>query len=269
MSIWIGEIQWMRRNGFEESRNPILKPLDTIECRDAILATDGTEPEWPEADVVIGNPPFLGYSLQREMLGEDYTDAVRSLYKGAVPAFADLVCYWFHKAGELVASGGISRAGLVATNSVRGGKNRVVLDGIVARSAIYDAWADEPWVVDGAAVRVSLVCFTAKDAKLAARLDGAPVRNINADLTATSDLTTASKLPSNRFTAFIGGMKKGAFDVPGNLAREWLQLPANPNGRPNSDVLRPWMNGMDVTRRPSGKWVVDFGHDMTETEAAL
>ena len=50
----------MRRNGFAEARDPILKPLDTIECRDAILTTDSAEPEWPPADVVIGNPPFLG-----------------------------------------------------------------------------------------------------------------------------------------------------------------------------------------------------------------
>ena len=69
VSVWIGEIQWMRRNGFSESRDPILKPLDTIECRDAILAPDGTEPEWPEADVVIGNPPFLGNRRMRRELG--------------------------------------------------------------------------------------------------------------------------------------------------------------------------------------------------------
>ena len=63
VSVWIGEIQWMRRNGFSESHDPILKPLDTIECRDAILTPDNTEPDWPEADVVIGNPPFLGTKL--------------------------------------------------------------------------------------------------------------------------------------------------------------------------------------------------------------
>ena len=57
VSGWVGEIQWMRRNGFSEARDPILKPLDTIECRDAILTPDGTEPNWPAADVVIGNPP--------------------------------------------------------------------------------------------------------------------------------------------------------------------------------------------------------------------
>ena len=72
MSVWIGEIQWMRRNGFGEARDPILKPLDTIECRDAILAPDGTEPDWPDADVIIGNPPFLGGKLLITHLGEGY-----------------------------------------------------------------------------------------------------------------------------------------------------------------------------------------------------
>ena len=271
VSVWIGEIQWMRRNGFSNSTDPILDPLNTIECRDAILTSDGCEPEWPEADVIIGNPPFLGYSPQRETLGDDYIDAVRSLYRGSIPAFADLVCYWFHKASRLIASNGITRVGLVATNSIRGGKNRVVLDQIVdGDSMIYDAWEDEPWIVDGAAVRVSLVCFGACDAGLPVRLNGEDVIQINSDLTAaTADLTVAVRLADNRGSAFVGGMKKGAFDISGDLARKWLQLPTNPNGRPNADVLKPWMNGMDVTRCLAGKWIIDFGHEMSETEAAL
>ena len=95
VSVWIGEIQWMRRNGFYESTDPILKPLDTIECRDAILTPDGTEPEWPTADVVIGNPPFLGARLQIWTLNEDYMSRLRRTYSGRVPGGADLVCYWF------------------------------------------------------------------------------------------------------------------------------------------------------------------------------
>ena len=60
VTIWIGELQWMIENGFGASKNPILKPMDQIECRDAILNGDGTEPEWPTVDVIVGNPPFLG-----------------------------------------------------------------------------------------------------------------------------------------------------------------------------------------------------------------
>ena len=270
VSVWIGEIQWMRRNGFSEARDPILKPLDTIECRDAIMAPDYTEPDWPEADAVIGNPPFLGYSPQRETLGDDYTDAMRRLYQGAIPAFADLVCYWFQKAGKLIACNKIARAGLVATNSIRGGRNRTVLDRLVQDTVVFDAWSDEPWVVDGAAVRVSLVCFGRQGTEADNRLNGTRTSHINADLTAAgADLTTARRLAGNRSAAFIGGMKKGSFDIPGDLARTWLRMPANPNDRTNADVLKPWMNGMDLTRRPAGKWIIDFGHAMTEAEAAL
>ena len=268
VSVWIGEIQWMRRNGFQESRDPILKPLDAIECRDAILTPEGEEPEWPQADVVIGNPPFLGYSPMRDVLGDRYTDRIRKVYKKHVPAFADLVCYWLHKAGALVARGTVKRAGLVATNSIRGGRNRRVLDRIVESTRIFDAWADEPWIVDGAAVRVSLVCFG--DSGQPGRLNGVPAPSIHADLTATeTDLTRTGKLARNRGCAFVGGMKKGSFDIPGETARRWLAAPRNPNGRTNTDVLKPWRNGRDLTQRSADKWIVDFGHTMSEEDAAL
>ena len=270
VSVWIGEIQWMRRNGFSGARDPILDPLDTIECRDAILNPDGSEPEWPPADVVIGNPPFLGYSPMRQILGDEYTEKIRELYAKSVPAFADLVCYWFNKAGKLVANGQISRAGLVATNSIRGGRNRVVLDRIVEHGAIYDAWSDEPWVVDGAGVRVSLVCFAPEEAGMSVHLDGDSVSLINPDLTAeTVDLTQAKDLARNGACAFVGVSKNGPFDIPGDVAREWLRLPANPNGEHNAEVLRPLVNGMDLSRRTAGKWIIDFGSDMKESDAAL
>jgi type II restriction/modification system DNA methylase subunit YeeA len=137
VSVWIGEIQWMRRNGFGVSRDPILKPLDNIECRDAILNADGARATWPDADVVVGNPPFLGDKFMRDRLGSDYTEMLRSTYAGRVPGGADLVCYWFEKAGERIAAGTMSRAGLVATNSIRGGANRIVLDRIADTLLIF------------------------------------------------------------------------------------------------------------------------------------
>ena len=266
----------MRHNGFSNSTDPILDPLDTIECRDAILTPDGCEPEWPDADVVIGNPPFLGGKLLIGELDADYVEALRGCYKEELPAFADLVCYWFHKAGKLVANGGVARSGLVATNSIRGGKNRAVLDRIVSESVIYDAWSDEPWVVSGAAVRVSLVCFsgTGDVYRPETRVDGKSADKIHSDLTAKrgetgSDLTKAARLPENFGVAFEGNQKGGAFDIPGDLAREWLCAPSNPNGRPNSDVLKPWVNGVALARRPSDIWLVDFGDSMSEIDAAL
>ena len=274
VSVWIGEIQWMRRNGFAAATNPILRPLDTIECRDAILSPDGTRAEWPEADVVVGNPPFLGGKLMRDGLGDDYVDRLFAAWRGDVRPEADLVLYWFAKAGALVRAGSLARAGLVSTNSIRSGANRATLKAALGGGRIFDAWDDEPWVVEGAAVRVSMVCFDAGGDD-PVRLDGDEVAAIHTDLTAqrigaaAMDLTQVGPLRENRGVAFQGDTKGGAFDIPGDLAREWLRLPLNPNGRPTSDVLRPWMNGMDVTRRPADKWIIDFGWEMSEADAAL
>ena len=276
VSVWIGEIQWMRRNGFNESRDPILKPLETIECRDAILTPEGREPEWPAADAIVGNPPFLGGKLLNTHLGEDYVSQIFKVYAGRVPAEADLVCYWFVKAGDHVDALRAKRVGLVSTNSIRGGANRRALQTAIEGLPIFEAWSDEPWVVDGAAVRVSMVCFAQPEDESSPerRLDGELVDAIHADLTARRgragvDLTGVQRLYRNFGVAFMGDTKGGPFDVPGEQARGWLREPANPNGRPNSDVLGPWMNGMDVTRRPSDKWIVDFGWSMVQEEAAL
>ncbi len=276
VSVWIGEIQWMRRNGFPGSREPVLDPLETIECRDAILTPEGGEPEWPEADVIIGNPPFLGGKLLITNLGEGYVSTLFAAYEDRVPREADLVCYWFVKAGEHLSGGASNRVGLVATNSIRGGANRRALEKATDERPIFDAWSDEPWVIDGAAVRVSLVCFSRADDELTPkrRLDGETVDEIYTDLTARRgdagvDLTKARRLVRNAGVAFMGDTKGGPFDVSGDLAREWLQEPTNPNGRPNSDVLSPWMNGLAITRRPADKWIVDFGLTMVKEEAAL
>ena len=270
VSVWIGEIQWMRRNGFSNSADPILEPLDTIECRDAILDPDGGKPDWPDADVVIGNPPFLGGRVMRGGLGHEYIEALRRTYRNTVPGSADLVCYWFANAGVLVSDGKIARAGLVATNSIRGGDNRPVLDRVVSDCTIFDAWSDEPWVVDGAAVRVSLVCFAAGNAGVPVHLNGAETVRINSDLSEGGlDLTRAETLEANRASAFLGVNKNGAFDIPGQLARYWLRLPANPNGRPNVDVLKPRIVGMDLARRSSDQWIIDFGTSMSQADAAL
>ena len=276
VSVWIGEIQWMRRNGFGTSTDPVLDPLDTIECRDAIITSDDGEPDWPNADVIIGNPPFLGGKLLIGALGEDYVSRMFATWKGRVPPEADLVCYWFVKAGDQVGTDRTQRVGLVATNSIRGGANRRALQTTTAGRPIFDAWSDEPWVIDGAAVRVSLVCFSGSDDphRPEIRLDGESADEIHTDLTAKRggagiDLTGVERLSANIGVAFMGDTKGGSFDVSGDLAREWLRLPANPNGRPNANVLKPWVNGMDLTRRPEGKWIVDFGWEISEADAAL
>ena len=125
-------------------------------------------------------------------------------------------------------------------------------------------------MIDGAAVRVSLVCFGAIDASLPISLNGGATVRIHADLTGGgTDLTRAVRRATNQSTAFLGVNKNGAFDVPGDVAREWLRFPANPNGRPNADVLKPRIVGMDVVQRSSDQWIIDFGSSMTEAEATM
>ncbi len=342
VTVWIGELQWRLQHGYEFKTNPVLEPLDHIECRDALisfvpdsgdsearagqtpaahtlrflksppvsappaplsttnsgrnleagksessgsnLGSDpspqgaGSDPNlraieasWPWASIVIGNPPFLGDKKMRSELGDHYTEALRGVYAGRVPGGADLVTYWFEKARTAIEKNGLGAAGLVSTNSIRGGKNRVVLDAIAKTTRIYEAWSDEGWVNEGAAVRVSLIAFG--HANQAVKLDGIGIEQIYTDLTAptalggSTDLSLAKPLSENSGTCFIGTQKGGAFEIEGSVARAWLKLP-NVNGRSNADVVRPWTNGQDLTRRNSGQWIVDFGAHTAETIAS-
>lgn len=268
VSIWIGEIQWMIENGYGYTKDPILGTLEQIETRDAVLNDDGSEASWPSVDAIVGNPPFLGNKRMIAELGEAYTNALRSKFQGRLPGGVELVIYWFEKARGHIESNLCLRAGLVATQAIRKGANRVVLDRIVSTMPIFEAWRDEPWINEGAAVRVSLVAFGKGGEP---HLDGQPVVGINADLSPATgglDITRARSIPENVGKAFQGPVKVGAFDIPGDVARKWLQLP-NPNGRPNSDVLRPWANGQDLTGRPSDTWIIDFGGELSEADAAL
>ncbi len=271
VTVWIGEIQWMLKNGYPILRNPILQALDHIENRDAVINADGSEAAWPEVDAIIGNPPFLGDKKMRAELGDDYTEALRKVYEGRVPGGADLVTYWFEKSRAQIAAGKCQRAGLVATNSIRQKRNRPVLERILESGKIFNAWSDEEWVNEGAAVRVSLVCFGTHDHDQPTLLDGHPVLALNADLTTGgnggNDLTSALPLKENAGWSYFGLCLAGAFKVTTETALAWLKQP-NPHGKPNSDVLKPIYNGSDVTRRCTGNWVIDFGF-LNEQEAAL
>ena len=271
VSIWIGHIQWMLDHGYGFARDPVLQPLDNIELRDAILARDAeaarSPATWPEAEFVVGNPPFLGTKLMRMSLGDEYVDGLFEAYAGIVARESDLACYWHETARRQIADGATRRAGLLATNSIRGGANRSTLDRIKGSGDIFTAWSDEPWVVDGAAVRVSIV--GQDDGSEAKRsLDGKPVEEINSNLTTGVDLTQARILAENQGVSFMGDTKGGAFDVSGELAREMLRQPTNVNGRHNAGVVVPWVNGLDITRRLRDMFIVDFGADASESAAA-
>lgn len=268
VSVWIGHIQWARRNGFPPPSDPVLRTLDTIECRDAVLAPDGSAAAWPAVDAIVGNPPFLGGNKLRGVIGDEYVRLLFAAYRGQVPAESDLVCYWFARAQAAITERKAQRVGFVATQSIRNGASRAVLDPLATIGSIFIAWSDEPWILDGAAVRVSLICWGLDRAE-APILNGRPVSNIFADLTAGgTDVTTARQIPENARVAFQGSKKVGPFEVPGTIARDWLTMPSNPNGRSNADVLKPSWIGIDVARRIRDIWIIDFT-GLNQEDAAL
>lgn len=269
VSIWIGEIQWQLRHSYGYTRSPVLRSLERIECRDAVLNADGSEADWPAADAVVGNPPFLGAKLMNRVLGKPYTARLRAAYAGRLKGFSDLVCYWFDKARVELEAGRAKRAGLVATSSIRGGTNRPVLDAISRSLAIHEAWSELPWTVEGANVEVSIVVFCREELKPeTCMLDGVPVGNVNPDLSTGVDVTVARPQPENDGVSFLGIQTSGPIDVPGDVARAMLKMPTNPNGRRNAEVLKPYWNGDDVTGRPRDVWLIDLPPGLDRAEAA-
>ena len=270
MTVWIGYLQRTRQNGFVSPSDPVLRKMDSFKCTDAIMdLTDPEkprEPEWPKVDFIVGNPPFLGGKLLRRELGDKYVDKLHELWGDEVPREADLCCYWFEKARKQIQKGKCGRAGLLATQGIRGGANREVLKRIKETGDIFFAESDRPWVLDGANVHVSMVGFD--DGEDSTRvLDSETVSTINPNLAATADISGAKRLSVNARIAFMGTTKGGAFDIPKQAALELLSSPT-PHGVPHSEIVVPWINGKDLTGRARGMWIIDFGVGMEEAEAA-
>jgi REP element-mobilizing transposase RayT len=171
LTLWIGYLQWHRGNGYPLTAKPILKTLHNFRLMDALLDRDDPaepkEAQWPtvRADqelVIVGNPPFLGGKMLRRELGDDYVSQLLQVYSGRVPAESDLCCYWFEKSRALIADGKVSRAGLLATQGIRGGVNRDVLKRIKESGDIFFAISDRDWILDGANVHISMVGFCGK-----------------------------------------------------------------------------------------------------------
>ena len=270
--LWIGFLQWMHFNGIQPKLDPVLDKFENIANTDAILdLTDPAnprEPEWPEADFIVGNPPFLGDKKLRGELGDNYVENVREVYAGRIPGQSDLCCYWFERARKEIELGRAGRAGLLATQAIRGGGNRTVLDRILASGDLFWAHSDRDWVLDGANVHVSMVGFGPKAAPVSKQLDSKPVARINADLTGGADVSSARELVSNQNRSFLGSCKGGAFDIDESEALGVIRFGGNPNGRPNSDVVRPVQNSDDILQRRKLRWIIDTAN-LTLDEACL
>ena len=243
---------------------PILRKLDAIECRDALVKRneDGTyaEAQWPVAEHIIGNPPFLGSSRFIAKLNPDEVRAISAIYKARVDGAVDLFVYWFEKALAAIASGRSKQVGLVAKNTFEQRSNRAVLMKIAEKATIFSAWTRLPWVNEGAAVQVHLICFGTRSQMV--QLNGDPVAKINWRLKSDSDDPFHGAMPaalrSNKGFCFNGIKRNGPFDIDGRLARSWLIEPQNPNGKMNADVLAPYLNGDDLVGRSRDRWLIDF-----------
>ena len=261
-ALWIGYIQWHQSNGFPYTQVPILTPLDTIQQTDAILdlsdPDNPAEPDWPAAEFIIGNPPFLGSRLLRREIGNEYTESLYEVYRDRLPNGSDLCCRWFEKARAMVEQGKTKRVGLLGTQGIRGGSNRVVLQRIKDTGDIFMAHSDRDWILPGATVQTSIVGFD-DGTETERTLDGETVANINSNLTSGADTTLAKRLRENRGICFAGQSPTAPFDISAELAAEMLAEPLNVNGRPNSDVVLPVMNARDITERNRGMYTVNFG----------
>jgi len=285
MTIQIGYIQWLRDNGYGLPSEPILKQTKNILKMDAILGYETLrdsdvnievnrekslrvyEPEWPAVDVIIGNPPFLGSRKMRPELGNEYCDALLEVYGNRIQGLPDLVCYWVEKANNQIKDNKTKRAGLLATQAIRGGTNKQVLDHIKESGDIFFACSDKEWILDGATVHVSMIGFDNGNEK-AKELDGISVENINSDLTSDVDLSEGFTLVENQNLSFQGVVLRGQFNISRKEAEKILALKDNPNGLSNNNVIKRRRTGEDVVSSPSDSLVIDFGINMSIDEAA-
>lgn len=273
--IWVGYLQWLHHNGFKTPSNPVLEPIENIHLKDAILDLSDPEhpkePDWPQAEFIVGNPPFLGDKKMRGELGHEYVEALRKFYGQRIPGQSDVCCYWFEKARAQIEHGKTKRAGLLATQGIRGGSNRTVLERIKESGNIFWAYSDRNWILDGATVHVSMVGFDS-GCEEKGSLNGQNVEVIHANLTGglkTGTAVIAAKpLAENADICFLGVMKAGPFDIDETCALE-MASSANPHGKPNSDILRPRVTARDILQRLQIGWIIDFGCFAKLSECAL
>jgi hypothetical protein len=235
--------------------------------------------EWPLADFIVGNPPFIGKLKLREALGDGYIEALRGISPN-VPDSADLVMYWWDRAADLVRSGAVQRFGLISTNSIRQSFNRRVLQHHMGgKPALMLPWAvpDHPWVdsADGAAVRISMTVGAVQpvatgrlievvtereghdgeaDVTLAERAGRIlPNLRVGADVTACRPLRANAGLSSMGY--ILGG--RGFVVEPDDIPAIAPTIEARA-------LVHPLFNGKDIVARPRGLWVID-AHGLDES----
>ena len=235
---------------------------------------DARPADWPQADFIIGNPPFVGNKRMRDTLGDGYTEALRAAYTD-VPESADFVMYWWHKAAEVVREGRVERFGFITTNSVTMTFNRRVVEHhLTAEPPLAVAFAvpDHPWVdaTLGAAVRVAMTVGVPgpTDGELvevvresrggdddARSVELATTQGlIHADLSAGADVSGAEPLRGNDGLSFMGLIPLGTgFRLDADDAE---RLGYDPNDLPAA--IRRYKTGGDIARSQPDRLLIDF-----------
>ena len=240
--------------------------------------------EWPQADFIVGNPPFIGAANVRRALGDGYADALRATWKD-VPESADFVMHWWHQAAELTSHGEVERFGFITTNSIRQTFNRRVLEHHLLDPkhplSIVFAIPDHPWVdaTDGAAVRIAMTVAAVND--VTGRLrdviqendgdEGASIvfreqqGKLHADLRVGANVSSAQALKSNLGLSCPGLKLHGSgFIVTTERAHELGLGEVAGVER----YIRSYRNGRDLTDTPRGVFVIDlFGLSEHEVRA--
>jgi len=242
--------------------------------------------QWPTADYVVGNPPFIGAATMRRALGDGYVDAVRATWK-EVPESADFVMYWWHIAAETLRNGALQRFGFITTNSIRQTFNRRVVEAHLngatphpnpppqgGRESISLVFAipDHPWVdaSDGAAVRIAMTVAEAgeqegvlhtvrgeTDSDEDARSVELTTRRgkLHADLTVGANVAGAKALVANSNLSNRGVSLFGAGFIVSPSDAIALGLGAIPG---LEKYIRQYRNGRDLTQSPRGVLVIDL-----------
>jgi hypothetical protein len=243
--------------------------------------------EWPEADYVVSNPPFIGNARMREVLGDGYVETLRISYSNLVPETADYVMYWWHKTATLLPNTKLKRFGLITTNSIRQIHQRKIIEYHLNSKKpirIPFAIADHPWINEGAAVRIAMttgeLSFTATNPKIAKlgtvvyeSLDKIPEKaserivihwkianKIYSNLDIGIDLTSVSKLKSNSLLAGPGVKLHGSgFIVNQKQMNDWGYLYFK-------KVIKAYVNGKDLMSKNRNLFIIDFW-SLTVSEA--
>ncbi len=238
--------------------------------------TNPRRAEWPEADFVVGNPPFIGKVRMREYLGDGYIECLRKVWKNKIPESADFVMFWWEKASELLRAGRIQRFGFITTNSIHQTFNRRVVEKHLNanKDPLFLAFTipDHPWVdsVDGAAVRIAMTVLTTEQAngelnRVTSEREiedkehevelQSTFGKINEDLKIGPDLNGTKFLISNSRISCLGLILGGkGFKVD----RQFVEKVSIND--PSLDLIFPIWNGSDLTSRWAGNFVIDaFG----------